>query len=139
MIGCMHRVAPLPALLMALAVGGCAVPGECPAGYGAAVLAEAYFGRGVAGREPVSDAEWAAFAAAELTPRFPEGMSVADIAGQWRGQDGAIVREPTKRVGIVLSDPDRQRPLLQQAAESYRTTFSQDSVLLVETAACARF
>lgn len=40
---------------------------------------------------------------------------------------------------MVLTDPDRQRPLPQQVAETYRTLFSQDSVLLVEIPACARF
>lgn len=35
----------------------------------------------------VSDEDWRAFLAAEVTPRFPDGLTVIDAAGQWR--DGA--------------------------------------------------
>lgn len=128
-------------ILSALGVAACAGADDtaCPPGYRPAVLAEAFFGRAVRGRSDVSDAEWAVFAAAELTARFPEGMSVADIAGQWRGPDGLIVRESTKRVSLMLSEPERQRTALHEAAEAYRTRFAQDSVLLTETPVCARF
>jgi hypothetical protein len=129
------------ALIAALAVAACAGLDQpsCPAGYRPAVLAEAFFGRAVAGRVDVSDAEWAVFAATELTARFPEGLSVTDIAGQWRNAQGQIVREPTKRVSIVLSEPDRQREALLAAAEAYRSRFAQESVLLTEFPMCARF
>jgi hypothetical protein len=124
-----------------LGVAACttAEDAACPPGYRPAVLAEAYFGRAIGGRSDVSDAEWAVFAAAELTSRFPEGMSIADIAGQWRGSDGLIVRKAAKRVSLLLSEPERQRPALHEAAEAYRTRFTQDSVLLTETPVCARF
>jgi hypothetical protein len=138
MITLMRTYAALPLLFAA----GCAAHGAmpaCPPGYRALVLAEAFFGRAIAGRAEVSDAEWAVFAAEELTARFPDGLSITDIAGQWRGRDGRIVREATKRVGIVLTDPDSQRLRLLEAAEAYRARFAQDSVLLTEAPVCARF
>jgi hypothetical protein len=129
------------ALLLLLAAG-CATEAAgptCPAGYRALVLAEAFFGRAVAGRADVSDAEWAVFAAEELTARFPDGLSITDISGQWRGRDGQIVREATKRVSIVLTEPEAQRTKLLAAAEAYRARFTQESVLLSEAPVCARF
>ena len=141
MIGCMRPIA-LAAILLATACAGLEPTTSslaCPEGFRPGVLAEAYFGRAVAGRANVSDAEWAVFAASELTRRFPGGFSVSEVAGQWRGADGLIVRESTKRVSLVLTEPDRQRPDLNEAAEAFRTRFAQDSVLLTETPVCVRF
>ena len=136
------RPIALAALLLITACAGIeptAPALTCPEGFRPAVLAEAFFGRAVAGRANVSDAEWAVFAASELTRRFPGGFSVSDVAGQWRGPDGLIVRESTKRVSLVLTEPDRQRGDLHDAAEAFRARFAQDSVLLTEAPVCARF
>jgi hypothetical protein len=35
---------------------------------------------------PISDEEWAAFLAAEVTPRFPDGLTVLTGYCQWRRQ-----------------------------------------------------
>jgi hypothetical protein len=48
------------------------------------LVAELFFGRGISGREPLTDAEWAEFAARTVTPNFPEGFTVFDGEGQWR-------------------------------------------------------
>jgi hypothetical protein len=125
----------LPAALL---LAGCTAAG-CPPGMAPGVLAEAYFGGAIPGGGLVAEGAWDAFADAELTPRFPAGLSVAVLAGQWRGPDGVVVREPSRRVSIVLTEPDRQRPLLAAAAAAYRARFSQDSVLVTETPACFAF
>ena len=44
---------------------------------------------------PVSPQEWTSFLAESVTPRFPQGLTVWQASGQWRGNDGAIVREPS--------------------------------------------
>ena len=48
------------------------------------LVAELFFGRSIAGRGPLSDAEWAGFAAEVVTPNFPDGFTVMDGEGQWR-------------------------------------------------------
>src|SRR6516165_1173275 len=61
------------------------------------LVAELFFGRGINGREPVSDGEWAAFAAQTITHNFPDGFTVFNGEGQWRNpRTGAIARDPTK-------------------------------------------
>lgn len=140
MIRCMRPIllaAPLSAALLVAACAG-SEPSPCPEGFRPGVLAEAYFGRAVAGRADVSDAEWAVFAA-DLTRLFPGGFAIADISGQWRGADGLIVHGPARRISVVLTDPDRQRAGLAEAAAAYRTRFAQDRVLLTEAPVCARF
>ena len=48
-----------------------------------------YFGLGPAD-EPnkgVSEGEWRSFLDREVTPRFPDGLSVLDMYGQWQGKN----------------------------------------------------
>ena len=49
-----------------------------------------YFGLGPANapQKGVSDATWRAFLDAEVTPRFPAGLSVMDVYGQWLSKAG---------------------------------------------------
>jgi hypothetical protein len=47
-----------------------------------------YFGLGPAeeSAKGVSEAAWRKFLDEEVTPRFPAGLSVADVYGQWQGR-----------------------------------------------------
>src|ERR1041384_852350 len=96
----------LPALLI-LALTGCASPQEhacLMTSQKPLIMAQMFFGRAIAGRAPVTDAEWANFAASTVTPKFPGGFTVYDAEGQWRGRTGEIVREPSKVLVIVAED-----------------------------------
>src|ERR1700757_4090901 len=76
------------------------------------LVAELFFGRNIKGREPVTDAEWAEFAAQTITPNFPDGFTVFDGEGQWRNpRTGAIARDPTK---ILLVAAKREPDLAQR-------------------------
>jgi len=48
-----------------------------------------YFGLGPADapEKGVSEASWEDFVDKEVTPRFPAGLSVVDVYGQWQGKD----------------------------------------------------
>lgn len=131
------RSAALAALLLLGACAGAQPP--CPPFMRAALLTESFFGRNIGERLGVDEAAWQRFVDAELTPRFPEGLSVADAAGQWRGRDGRIVREPAKRLSLVLTQPAAQRPLLAAAIAAYKRQFDQEAVLMAETSACVAF
>jgi len=50
-----------------------------------------YFGLGPADDpdKGVSEAEWHGFLDKEVTPRFPAGLSVMDLYGQWQGKSEA--------------------------------------------------
>ena len=65
------------ATLSPAAASKCLLPAEQPM-----VVAELFFGRGIRGRAPLSEAEWAAFAAQVITPNFPDGFTVFDGEGQ---------------------------------------------------------
>ncbi len=61
--------------------------GPCPSAAASAVRR----GRAAhgAGHWPVSDAEWMQFLDSEVTPRFPNGLSVQNVYGQWKGAHDA--------------------------------------------------
>jgi len=90
-----------------------------------------YFGRvhaaGVVGEE-----EWAAFLAEEVTPRFPEGLTVWLADGQWRdGTNRVTVREPTFVLEVVHSHRANRDAQLKAIVTAYKRRFSQQSVLWV--------
>ncbi len=85
----------------------------------------------------VSDAQWTAFLAEEVTPRFPGGLSVLDLAGQYRAPGGPIVRENSKLLAVIVFDAPAHAPKVESIVDAYKVTFGQHSVLRVEHAVCA--
>jgi hypothetical protein len=137
-----RRVRGVVAALLVLAAAGCAGHGpsfEPTPGTQALVRSELYFGRLRPDGTVVSDAEWRTFVAEEITPRFPDGFTVFDALGQYRGRDGQIVSEPTKVLLIVHGPDARRRGSVQELRDLYRRLFQQESVLLIESPAHAGF
>lgn len=133
-------LAALLALLAlgAWALGACTPPAvqtaapasPCAPPLRPAVEVDLYFGE-------VSPAEWQAFLDEEVTPRFPEGLSVIDIYGQYRNRQGVIGRERSKLLVIVVFDAPTHAPRVQAIVDSYRQRYKQESVLRVERPVCA--
>nr|WP_232475074.1 DUF3574 domain-containing protein [Roseomonas rubea] len=122
--------------------GACAAPPPaCPQGTEAATVSEAYFGRNVRDRAPVSEAEWRAFLADTVTPAFPDGLTALDGLGQWRGRDGRILQEESKVLVLVLPGQDvaTARARLRPVEEEWKRRFRQQSVLTVHRSACVAF
>ncbi|MFY9692911.1 MAG: DUF3574 domain-containing protein [Xanthobacteraceae bacterium] len=66
---------PLAAQTSALSCSGTQRPQQ---------VAELLFGRDIGRRRGVGDSAFAHFVVHELTPRFPDGLTVTDATGQWR-------------------------------------------------------
>lgn len=130
-------------VVLALAGTACAPAGEverCAAGAEPQVVATMYFGRNIGGELGVSEEEWDAFVDAQITPRFPDGLTVADAAGQWRDPDSEeIVREPSKTLTVFLSEEAQGRAALDQIADAYKSQFQQQAVALVVETSCVSF
>lgn len=108
----------------------------CVAPLKPALQVDLYFGRGAQGRE-VSEAEWAAFLNEEVTPRFPDGLSVFDVRGQYRNPQGVIERERTKRLTVVVFDAPSHLARVKAIVDSYSRRHGQTSVFRVEQPVCA--
>jgi Protein of unknown function (DUF3574) len=133
---------PSIAALLLLLAAGCAGPGPAldpRPGIQAVVRSELVFGRLKPDGGIVSDAEWRAFVETEVTSRFPDGFTVQDVLGQYRGRDGRIIVEPSKVLLIVHPPDARPRAAIQEIREAYRRIFQQESVLLIESPARAGF
>jgi hypothetical protein len=102
----------------------------CAAPLKPAVEIDLYFGE-------VSPTEWRAFLDEEVTPRFPDGLSVIDIYGQYRNRQGAIGRERSKLLVIVVFDAPAHASRVEAIVDSYRQRYKQESVLRVERPVCA--
>lgn len=133
------------AIALVLPLAGCmsfnmvADADGCPGGLRPVTTAELVFGRNIGAAAGVSDADWQAFLDAEVTPRFPDGLTVTDAAGQWRGVNGVVVAEPSKTLLLVLKgDPD-ERARIDAIRAAYKARFQQESVLLIERPACVGF
>jgi Protein of unknown function (DUF3574) len=109
----------------------------CAAPLKSAVQVDIYFGRDADKGREVSEAEWAAFLNEEVTPRFPDGLSVIDARGQYRAPDGHLLRERTKLMVVVVFDAPAHHPKVQAIIDSYSRRHGQHSVFRVEHAVCA--
>jgi hypothetical protein len=128
------------AISLWLLLSGCAtLPQGCFPPARAMVTADLTFGRNIGHRIGVSETEFAAFLASEVTPRFPDGLTVLDAGGQWRDRSGALIREPAKLVRVIFADDVARRDSLAAIAETYKQRFRQESVLMSLHTSCVTF
>jgi hypothetical protein len=120
--------------LVVLGLAGCASQPKmaCPAGQAQLRTAQIFLGA----KAKVNETDLRRFVDKEVTPRFPDGVTVVDGGGQWKGDDNRLIREAAKVVLIVLpakGDPASQVEAVQTA---YRTRFKQESVVVLPPPAC---
>ena len=101
---------------------------------------ELMFGRTVAGHVRVGEAAWSRFLAREITPRFPDGLTVLSATGQWRHPGGrSVVRELSKLVIIVTADNAALGGRIATIVAAYKLKFRQQSVGVISHSVCAAF
>jgi hypothetical protein len=92
---------------------------------------ELFFGTGRAGKAPISDQEFDAFLDAEITPRFPDGLTMLTGLGQWRGSDGKLAKERSAVVILLYPKPSAadSGTKIEEIRHLYEQKFNQESVL----------
>ncbi len=131
------RSAPLVTLLglaiLAASTGGVFAETTCRVGAQVMARVDLFFGAGT-----VSPRAWRHFLAMVVTPRFPDGLTSLDGAGQWRSSRG-LAKEPT-RILVIFYRPDATSDARIDAIRTiYTRRFSQTSVLRADTSACVAF
>lgn len=100
------------------------------------VQTELYFGRGTDDTDSeITDEQWQDFLDTEVTPRFPDGLTVLDGYGQFLNASGTIAAEDST-VLIILAplDPTGETSAaLDEIREAYKVAFDQESVLRTDT------
>jgi hypothetical protein len=101
---------------------------------------ELYFGLSKANGATISDAEFGTFIDQEVTPRFPDGLTLLSGSGQFKNAKGALVREPSRILILFypLGGPEPNQNL-EAIRSAYKTTFQQESVLRADAPACVAF
>jgi len=87
----------------------------------------------------ITEQEWQTFVRQEVTPRFPDGLTVWEVDGQWRGSDGRIVKERSKVLLLVHADTQKARDAILSLIRHYKQAFGQESVLWETTPVCVMF
>jgi hypothetical protein len=112
---------------------------RCDPGDSALVRDVIYFGRNRPHGGVVSDVEWRSYLDSVVTPRFPEGLTVVEARGQWRGRGGAVEREQAEVLTLFHPDDAVSRRAVDELAAEYKRRFGQEAVLRERVSACTRF
>ena len=91
-----------------------------------------YFGLSTS-QGPVTPAQWDNFLNKEVTPRFPDGLTVLDAKGQWKNAQGKIGKEPTKVLILIHPDNATEDQAIQALIDIYKKEFHQESVMRVKS------
>jgi Protein of unknown function (DUF3574) len=84
-------------------------------------------------------AKWRAFLAKEVTPRFPDGLTVYETTGQWREPATKAIAREKSRVLRIIAPADTAPEKIAAVADAYRQQFRQKSVGIVTREVCASF
>ena len=123
-----YRSAPAPSQALA-----------CRAGSAPMARVELFFGLGKRDGGTISDADWADFLDAEVTPRFPAGLTVLSAYGQWRGDTGPLTKEASRVLLVWYAPEPDSSHKIEAIRTAYRERFSQDSVMRVDGRSCVSF
>jgi len=123
-----------------LLAGACAqVPGPgCSSGQQAAVQDLLYFGTAMPGGTVTAE-DWRLFLDTVVTPKFPEGLSVWPVAGQWKSAAGPIVREGSFVLDLVHPEGAGHDAAIGEIVASYKARFRQEAVMRVRSPVCISF
>jgi hypothetical protein len=101
-----------------------------------------YFGLGPADvpEKGVSEAAWRDFLDKEVTPRFPSGLSVLDVYGQWQGKnEKAPERIRSKMLVIDYPATAANNAKIQAIRTAWKKLTGDQSVLKVTRSADVSF
>ncbi|HEY1647589.1 MAG TPA: DUF3574 domain-containing protein [Terracidiphilus sp.] len=145
-------------LIVSLAASGCAHPNASPSAAAAVptlggdpahpgraqgwVDTKLYFGLGPADHpeQGISEAAWRNFLDKEVTPRFPAGLSVLDVYGQWKSE-GSSQAERLRSKLLVIDYPDNSenRAKIDAIRTAWKQKTGDQSVLMVTAPAEVSF
>jgi hypothetical protein len=101
---------------------------------------ELLFGMTKSDGRNVAEFEWQTFVDKEITPRFPQGLTVMSGIGQWRNSAGTITRERSRMLVVWYSSrSDESEADVEAIRSAYKAQFGQESVMRVDGSSCVSF
>jgi hypothetical protein len=127
------------ALSFALTACASATPLTCAPGTSPMTKYELFLGQNIGTTGRISDEDWRRFLADVVTPRYPDGFTVLEAAGQWRDLMGTVISEQSRNLVVIVRDPVGELPKITAIRDAYKSRFRQDAVLFVQSQICAGF
>jgi hypothetical protein len=93
---------------------------------------ELYFGTARSdGKPPVSEKDFQGFLDNNITPAFPDGLTLLKGLGQFRGANGVAIEEDSFLVILLYPDETRRESSkkIEKIRQDYKDQFKQESVL----------
>lgn len=104
------------------------------------VKTELFFGLSKPDGSMVTDEEFERFLEHEVTPRFPDGLTLLVGTGQFKNSKGEIIREKSRL--LILFYPfgeNRSNDRIEQIRNVYKGIFGQESVIRADSLSCVSF
>ncbi|MEV0437326.1 DUF3574 domain-containing protein [Streptomyces spectabilis] len=82
------------------------------------------------GGPAVTDKQFMKFIDTEVTPGFPDGLTIQQGRGQWKDSNGKIERERSYELILLYPTADAKKSdkLIEEIRSDYEKKFAQDSV-----------
>ncbi len=143
----MTKLSLVGAAVLAAALGGCAAvvtaapeaAVSCSDGGRPMARTQLIFGLSTQDGVETGEAAWRGFLDREVTPRFPDGLTVRDGAGQWRFPDGRIGAHRS-RVLVVWRDPAADASArIEAIRDAWKREMAHYSVMRIDGVDCVSF
>ena len=110
------------------------IPPAALAGSSAFVRTELFFGTAQPDGGAVTEEQFLAFLDAQITPRFPDGLTLLKGKGQFRGESGILIKEESFLLILLYPVEDRRvsNRRIEAIRRLYKEAFQQESVLRVD-------
>lgn len=101
---------------------------------------ELYFGLAIPSGGQVSNDAWQTFVDDVVTPRFPDGLTIDKVAGQWQDEaTGATIQEESRVLMILYTPSAESEQAIEEIRATYKQKFQQDSVMRLDELNCVSF
>jgi Protein of unknown function (DUF3574) len=102
---------------------------------------ELFFGLSKAKGTDVTNSEFQGFVDREITPRFPDGLTLLGGQGQFKNSSQVIVKEPSRLLILLypMEKGNNSNRKIEEIRAVYKKTFQQESVLRTDNLSCVLF
>jgi hypothetical protein len=100
---------------------------------------ELLFGLSRANAPDITEEEFQQFIDRQVTPRFPQGLTLLTGNGQFQDSTGHIIQEGSKLLILLYPFSKRSSALVDEIRAEYKSAFQQESVLRTDEHSCVSF
>jgi hypothetical protein len=100
---------------------------------------ELLFGLSRANAPDITEQEFKSFIDQQVTPRFPQGLTLLTGNGQFQDSAGNIIQEGAKLLILLYPFSNSRSALVDEIRAEYKSAFEQESVLRTDEHSCVSF